>query len=348
MTIDVVKKEIPAAIDPNGGAYVMIVGKTTIPLATSVHEAKERLCVIGDEQFIQSQFMGLFKSMAEGVARDGIARQIGDFITIYAQPTGEVDLDKGWDSDKNAFVLKARLLNQCELDITDWAFRDVTPGRVAIKLETASTGEDDDTVNVGSVVHLNGSSLPEVAKAKVEWALSDGSKSGTVASAQLTGDSTRIDIAAAALDELKDEQYNGKTIIFTIRGNFAKASVKSTLKYVPAPETPIMTWDNGGKLYCPKMTNGSTPLTLSEGCSWESVGENFDKFPGGTIADATVDLDGKTVMFGVQVASDGKSIALSDPDCEGAWPTAGTYENVEFALNGDEAVTGTIGMIVVA
>ena len=234
MKIDAIKREIPEAISEDGGALVMIVNKNTVPLETSVKEAKEGLYVIGAEELILGQFQGLLKSMAAGVARDGHSRQLGDYLTMYAQPKGEVDLDQGWNPDVNKMQLKARLLNEMEIDITDWVFHDVTPGRVPFKLENASTGETDGVIEVGSAVHLNGDDLPR--NFRVEWSCED--KGGEVAAAKVSGDATRINLAADVLAELGAERYNGKAIVFTVRGNKAKASVKATVHYVaPVPPT---------------------------------------------------------------------------------------------------------------
>jgi len=245
MTCDYIKQEIPEAISEEGGARVQMVNKNTVPLATSVREAKEGLYVLGDEQLIRGEFQGLFKSMATGVTRDGHSRQIGDFVTVYAQPEGPVDLERGWDPAVNSFRLKARLLNEMVLDITDWTFRDVTPGRVAFKLNSVSTGEMSGLIESSKSVHINGSNLPSVATATVEWAIEGTTQSGTIAAAKLTGDCDRIDIAADAMTSIVTQANDGKTIVFTVRGNFANAKISGLLKYVPPadPTYPIETED---------------------------------------------------------------------------------------------------------
>ena len=216
MTHDIIKVEIPEEISEDGGASVRLVNKTTVPLDTSIKEALDGMYVIGNQEFIRGQFEGLVKSMAAGVQRDGHSRQLGDYLTLYAQPTGEVDLDKGWDPDVNKMVLK-----------------------------------------VGQAVHLNGVSLPN--DARVEWEVAAAGKSGKVDSAQISGDATRIDLAAEALSELAAEVYNGKTITFKVRGNKANASVKATLKYA-APAQPTIT-----KVYSEgKEDTGKVASTISK------------------------------------------------------------------------------------
>ena len=243
MVVNMIKKEIPSSFSEKGGCSYQIVNKITVPLETSVHEAKESMMVTGDEIVVLQQVTGILKSMAEGVQRDGHARQLGDFLTVYAQPYGEIDLDKGWDEEKNGFYLKARLLNECEIDITNWVVRDVTKGRKAFKLSSVSTGESDGELELGKVLQFNGSDLPAPADARITWAVEGTDKSGTIATAKVTGTCDRYDIAADALDELKSAEYDAKTIVFTVRGNFAKASIKAKLKYV-APALPTLTGFN--------------------------------------------------------------------------------------------------------
>lgn len=127
MNIKVIKKPIPAEICEDGGASVIIIGKETVDLETSIDEAKDVLIVVGDKLLVKGMFVGLFKSMVKGIERDGNARQLGDFITLYPVPTGEFDLDKGWQAGVNGVRIRARLMNELELDISNWEFEDVTP-----------------------------------------------------------------------------------------------------------------------------------------------------------------------------------------------------------------------------
>ena len=240
MIINAVKNQISSAISEKGGATVTLVKKVTIPLETSVREAKDGMYVIGSEELVRGQFQGLLRSMAEGVRRDGHSRQIGDYLTVYAQPIGEIDLDKGWDDEVNEMQLKARLLNEMEIDITSWVFNDVTVGRIPFKLENASSGATDGEIELGEAVHINGKDLPK--EFRVEWTCED--KSGEVAAGKSSGDATRIDIDADQLDSLKSAAYNGKKITFKVRGNKANASVSATLKYVEIPVTLTKFYDS--------------------------------------------------------------------------------------------------------
>ena len=95
MNIKVIKKLIPEEICEDGGASVIIVGKETVDLETSIDEAKDVLIVVGD------------KLLVKGIERDGNARQLGDFITLYPVPTGEVigEIIVGENVDFNGFGL---------------------------------------------------------------------------------------------------------------------------------------------------------------------------------------------------------------------------------------------------
>ena len=267
MKIDVIKVAIPSAISEEGGAIVRLVNKTTVPLETSIKEAKAGMYVIADEQLIKDQFMGMFKSMIEGLSRDGHARQIGDFLTIFPVVKGEFDLDKGWDKSVNEVRVYARLLNELTLDITDWVFNDVTPGRAPFKLHSVSSGSEGSTVTIDTAVNINGSDLPAKADLKIEWALADGSKSGEVAAAKFTSDATRVDLAADALTGLAAADA-GKEIVFTLRGNFAKATIKATLAAQPVTNPVTVT-----STECGDAGDGKIILVKGEGVD-TSAGKN--------------------------------------------------------------------------
>ena len=69
MNIKVIKKPIPAEICEDGGASVIIIGKETVDLETSIDEAKDVLIVVGDKLLVKGMFVGLFKSMVNGIGR---------------------------------------------------------------------------------------------------------------------------------------------------------------------------------------------------------------------------------------------------------------------------------------
>ena len=55
----------------------------------------------------------------------------------------------------------------------------------------------------------------------------------------MTSTASRATIAADALAELASEEYDGKRIVFTVRGNFASAKIAATLKYAEPPVVKV-------------------------------------------------------------------------------------------------------------
>ena len=243
MKINIVKREIPEAISEEGGAYLQFVDKQTVDLETSIQEAKNGLYVIGDTNLIKGYFSGLMKSVIDGISRDGLARQLGEYLTIYPVVKGEFDLEKGWDESVNSVAIKARLLNEMSIDITDWEFVDVTEGRVPFSIESVTSDATTGVVKPGYTVELNGKSLPATADLRVEWTVSETGESGQIAAGKFTSTCTRCDLAPDALETLHREAYDGKTIVFTLRGNKAKSTIKATLEYVDT--TPVITSAKG-------------------------------------------------------------------------------------------------------
>ena len=302
MTQKYVKTPIPPEISDKGGATIQFVDRQTVPLETSVKEAIEGLFVLGQEQLVKSNFFGLMRSASDGIRRDGHARQIGDYITIYPVVTGEFDLDRGWDPERNGVRIIARLLNELELDITKWSFEDATPGKQSFKVNTVSTLGVEGLAEVGKPIAINGSGLPKTDAIRVDWAVEGTDKSGTIPAAKVTSDDVRTDIAADALAELASEEYDGKTVVFTVRGNFSSAKIAATLKYT-APVTrmtgihPKSAPDRDGEVFAGRMV--------------EIVGENLPTGLGSVRA--TYELDGEPKEETVPVngeESDSEHLAL--------------------------------------
>ena len=266
MNIKVIKKLIPEEICEDGGASVIIVGKETVDLETSIDEAKDVLIVVGDKLLVKGIFVGLFTSTIKGIERDGNARQLGDFITLYPVPTGEFDLDKGWRPGVNGVRIRARLMNELELNVSNWEFEDVTPGRQAFTLASVECGEHQlGVVDFAHPVWINGKPLPRTDAIRVDWAVEGTDRRGTVAADKVTSTASRATLAADALDELKDAQYDGRTVVFTVRGNFASAKISATLKYVAPEPTKRISIET------------MQAMDVGEGASGIGIGgENFD------------------------------------------------------------------------
>ena len=115
------------------------------------------------------------------------------------------------------------------------------PGRQAFTLGSVECG--DRQLGVVDFVHpvwINGKPLPRTEDIRIDWAVDGTDRHGTIAGDKVTSTASRATIAADALDELKSEEYDGKTVVFTVRGNFASAKIAAKLKYVaPVPTKRI-------------------------------------------------------------------------------------------------------------
>ena len=118
-------------------------------------------------------------------------------------------------------------------------FEDVTPGKKAFKLNSVKAGAVLNVVEVGEKIAVNGENLPSTAageELRVHWEVEETDKSGDIPAAKMTSDVGRADIAADAIAELASEEYDGRKIVFTVRGNFSSAKIAALLKYVAPPE----------------------------------------------------------------------------------------------------------------
>lgn len=218
-------------ITGKSGASVRFVDQRTVPLDTTVQAAVDGLFVIGQPQLVKNNFLGLFKSMAAGVQRDAKPRKIADFLRVYPVFTGAVDLDKGYDPKENGVYLAAELLNEMKLDISGWSFEDVTEGRKSIAIESI-TGSDIGVVDPTMGIELNGRGLSGTHAVELQL---EGGEVVKVDPAHISGDVSRMDIAAEALAPFKKAFNDGKALTITVRGNFAKATKTATLKYAVEP-----------------------------------------------------------------------------------------------------------------
>ena len=235
-----VKHQIPEEISDKGGASVQLVAKQTIPLDGAIDAALEAHYCIGQKPAIMNNVFGALKSMAAGVRRDGRPRRIDGFLGLYPVFKGKVDLTKGFDPAENKVQIKARLLNEMVLDTKKWTFEDVTPGKRSFTLDSVKAGPVLGIIRIGEAIQLNGQELPSTRadeELRIHWAVEDTDKSGDIPASKMTSDVGRADIAADALAEIASEEYDGKSIVFTVRGNFSSAKISATLKCGPVTPT---------------------------------------------------------------------------------------------------------------
>ena len=235
-----VKHQIPEEISDKGGASVQLVAKQTIPLDGAIDAALEAHYCIGQKPAIMNNVFGALKSMAAGVRRDGRPRRIDGFLGLYPVFKGKVDLTKGFDPAENKVQIKARLLNEMVLDTKKWTFEDVTPGKRSFTLDSVKAGPVLGVIRIGEAIQLNGQELPSTRadeELRIHWAVEDTDKSGDIPASKMTSDVGRADNAADALAEIASEEYDGKSIVFTVRGNFSSAKIAATLKCGPVTPT---------------------------------------------------------------------------------------------------------------
>ena len=300
-----IKQPISAEISDQGGAVAVFVNKETVPLDTSIREAIQGNYAMGQEPLIKNLFMGLMRSMIDGLLRDGHARTLAGLITVYLVVKGEFDLEKGWDDEVNSLQVRARLLNDLDIDITNWAFQDVTPGKRAFTLSTFEAGGPTNTFNPHKAAALNGNNVPNTSvgeEIRIDWAVEGTDKAGTVDAAKVSSTATRIDIAAGAFPSIDSAEYDGKTLVLTVRGNFSNAVKRVVLAYAAAPTVVVDECEgtlNGAKDELNGEIHGEN-LKLVEGDTIEyrvTEAESGDVFRGpATIVSSTED----TIVFKIE------------------------------------------------
>ena len=341
MRKDYVKNPIPEEISEDGGASVMFVNKQTVPLDGSIEEALAGGYCMGQKTLIRNLFFGLMQSMADGVRRDGRPRTLANFLTVYPVVTGEFDLEKGFDPEVNGVKIRARLLNEMELDISTWSFNDVTPGKKGFTLQTVKAGEELGVYDVAQVGEINGKNLPNKGDGEplsVHWEIEESEKSGVIAAADLTSNVSRIDIAAGAIAGITEDD-DGKTIVLTVRGNFSTGKIAAKVKYVapPGPEITKVTSGSGdeadviykaeavyvhGERFAATQADTVT-ITKGDTDTWEWTGNNL----------TVVDPDGKLSLSYMSCKHNGETgtFFVGDDPCELTVSFKGSTRTVQYA-----------------
>jgi len=231
MQIDYIRRDVNEAISEDGGAFIQLVNKNTIGLKSSISEAKAALYVVGADSMIEGYFVGIMRSVFEGIKEDGHPRTVGD-ITFYPVCGGTFDLEKGWDNAVNDVRIRARLINGITLDVSGWTFRDVTEGRVSYAIDTVSNGTQTGLVTSDADAELNGRNFPAKEKLSVQWAC--GTKGATVPANKFAANVARITVDKTALASLTAAD-DGNDITMTVKGCYNKASKTAKFAYVPTP-----------------------------------------------------------------------------------------------------------------
>jgi len=234
MKVKYIRRDIPEEISEAGGAYIQLVGKSTVGLAASVKEAIRSLHCVGEASLIEGYFFGLCRSVFAGIKADGCSRSIGD-LRFFVTCGGTFDLEKGLDPAVNDVRINAQLVNGVVLDVSDWSFEDVTEGRVAFAIDGVSDGVTAGVVSNARAAEINGRDFP----AEVRVAFTCGTKSVDVAASKITRTVSRIDVNASAFATLGAAE-DGLPIVFTVKGAYHKATKTGVFHYTPPPVPSIV------------------------------------------------------------------------------------------------------------
>jgi len=234
LKVDYIRRDVPAEISEAGGAYIQLVGKSTVGLRDSIKEAIAHLFCVGEPSMIEGYFVGIMRSVFEGIRNDGHPRSVGD-IQFYPVCGGTFDLDRGWDPLVNDVRVKARIVNGVTLDVGEWTFRDATLGRVPFRIEKLGNGLSAGIVSNDRDVEVNGCDFPEKAMLRVSWRC--GTRGGEVAAAKYARTVSRLTIDKSVLATLTAAE-DGEPFEVTVKGCYNKASKAAAFRYVAPPPTP--------------------------------------------------------------------------------------------------------------
>ena len=216
----------------NGRRVGHFVDLVTLGSAETLKEALDYGYVTGKQSSLAATAEGVFKAMIDGLRKDGNGRKIDDFLSINAFARGSLkDICDELTKANVKVSARARMLKEFKVDTTAWSF--VFEGSTGtFIIEVITTGEKLGEIVLGENVKLNGKELAMGEGDTVSWSVPETGLSGTVASAFVTSDATRITIARDGLQELFESANDGKTVVFTVRIGDKKAVKAATMKYV--------------------------------------------------------------------------------------------------------------------
>lgn len=211
-----------------GGVRVgHIVDNPGLDSDATVQEAIDYGYVVGKKEAIKSQAEGVLKAMVRGVERDGNGRKVDGIVSIHAFATGKLDdITDEITKDKIGAVLRARMLKDFKVDVSDWSF--VIEGATGtFRISVITTGEKEGEIVLGEAVKLNGIELTMHEGDTIDYLVPETGVKGSILSEAATSDPTRITLQGEALSSLKeDAANNGRDIVFTVKiGN--KKAIKS-------------------------------------------------------------------------------------------------------------------------
>ena len=200
-----------------GNVVAHVDNPKTLSNNETIDEAISLGYVKGDRTQIGYNAKGVLKAMIKGISKDGNGRKIDEMFSVQPYTQGRLDdVTDDITKEKVTVVARARALKELKLDDSDWTVTvEGTTGN--LRISSITTGESSGVITVGEAIAINGFGLALSEGDSVKWSVTGTDKSGTVASEHLSGDMTRLNIAAAALAELASAEYNGKTIVWTLK-----------------------------------------------------------------------------------------------------------------------------------
>ena len=195
----------------------VMIDRKTMDEAAVIQEAIDSGYVTGKASLITQNVKGVITAMCDGVARDGNGRKIDGYLSLQPVAKGRLDdVTDPIDKDKISVELKARMLKETKLDTSDWEITcEGSTGNLTIT--SISTGETLGRVTILESVNLNGKSLKMSDGDTITWEVAGTSLSGTIPSALIYSDSTRITIASEAFAELELPELSGKTLVLKVK-----------------------------------------------------------------------------------------------------------------------------------
>lgn len=202
----------------------------TLDNDTTIQEALDYGYVVGKKESIKQLVSGVLKAMVDGIKKDGDGRKIDNFLSINAYARAYLkDVTDDFNRSTGKIAIRARMLKEFTLDVSGWSF--LVEGAIGqLDLTSITTGRKIGEVDLGQNVSLNGKGLD--GEVTVAWKVDETGETGTIGASHITNDETRVTINRDGWQELFDETYDGKTLIFTVTIGNKKAVKSAVIRYV--------------------------------------------------------------------------------------------------------------------
>ena len=224
-------KVIINAHDLNGRNVGQIVNLESLDGDATLHEAIKRGYVTGKEPVLASIVEGVLTAMVDGVNKDGNGRKIDGYLSINAYLANRLADICDEINRKNAKInLRARMLKEFKIDTSGWTI--IVEGSTGVfQLEVVTTGERLGEVVTGKDVLLNGKNLTLGEGDTVSFSVPEMGVERTVSASNLTSNASRITVARDGWQDLFDEDYDGKTVVWTVKIGNKVARKTAVVRY---------------------------------------------------------------------------------------------------------------------